>query len=404
MIYILTFFSIIYLLLILKRVKKYKYNQKQNYMYDLQTKATCKNHDTSFLEIKLYPTLCSYIFKPYICVDGVKTFFEYGAKGVRYINISHVKDKTPKPHFIKIDKKTKIFNFKNEIDLNKKILILSPHADDAEIASFGLYNVAKDVTIVTTTIGENGNQNYKKSYNNTLQATLKKAQLRTLDALCTPFLGGVEFSNTLTLGYNGGSLQPLKNKQEFKTTLKDITPFRKTKHSCIKLPDVTKPTYETFLNDINEIVKQLQPEIIITPHPQIDSHPDHKQTTLTLLEVLKQSNLNPTLLLYTNHLQLSETYPLGNIGSSITLPPNKEDFIFNSIYSFKLDQQNQTDKFFALENIHDLRDSYLQTNIKSIYKHLIKLIKRKITSKDKSYYKRAIRDNELFFVATKEDF
>lgn len=387
-----------------KRLKKYRYNQKADYIYNLKSNSSQEQADSKFLKVILKPNLLSYFFKPYIEIDGVKTYFEYGAKGIRYINISHINSLDIKSYFIDVEIKKDIFSFNNDINLNDKILILAPHADDAEIASFGLYSKAKDVTVVTITIGENGNNNYKRSYNDSKKAIYKKAELRTFDAICTPFLGGVDFEKSITLGYNGGSLTPMKQNKTINSSLKDITPFRKTKHSNIKLADIKKPTYKTFLDDISKIIDSVKPDIIITPHPQIDSHLDHKQTTLTLLEVLEKSDLDPKLLLYTNHLELSELYPIGEVASSITLPPNRTDFIFDSVYSFKLDVDTQIDKFFALENIHDLRNSYLQNDILSVLKQLIKLIKRKVKSKDKSYYKRAVRDNELFFVAKKVDF
>ena len=88
--------------------------------------------------------------------------------------------------------------------------------------------------------------------------------------------------------------------------------------------------------------------------------------------------------------------------SSITLPPNKTAFYFDSVYSFDLDISLQSDKFFALEAIHDLRDSLVFISIKKAYKQFNKMFKRVLSGKDKSYYKRAVRANELFFVVESE--
>jgi len=420
MFYILFLLLCVYFFIIFKRFNKYKYNQKEDYIYNLEkyfikeinldTKnidiAKQNSYDTLFLEIKISSNLLSYFFKPYIETGNIKHFFEYGAKGVRYLNISHIKNLTNIKTNIKLTSKTsKLYAFKNNIDLDKEnILILSPHADDAEIASFGVYKTAKNVTIVTITAGESGVCNYCNLYKNDKEkSVLKKAQLRTFDALTTPLLGGVKFYNILTLGYFSTTLKemakyPTKEFYSKIKTIKKTDDFRKVSHAKIKLDEKVKPTYEALLKDLEKIITQLKPTIIITPHPQIDSHSDHKQTTLAVTQVLKDKNHDSKLLLYTNHLNISEQYPIGDMHSALTLPPNKNRFDFDSIYSFYLDDDLQTDKLFALENMHDLKDSTIYISLKSSFKHFKKMLMRKITSKDKSYYRRALRSNELFFI------
>jgi LmbE family N-acetylglucosaminyl deacetylase len=395
--YLIFFFLLIYLFLVYQRANRYKYNQREDYIYNLNkiSKNEISDYDTIFLKVTLPFNPISYFLKPYIKIENQKHYFEYGAKGVRYINVSHTAIK---------NESTQLYGYKNSIKNSKKILILAPHADDAEIAAFGLYKNTHDVTIVTTTMGENGICNYCDIYNNdkTKQA-FKKAELRVLDALSIPLLGNIEVTKCLTLGYFGSTLQWMSQNREKKASseIKDITDmnqFRKVSHSNIVLPLKVEPTYNSFFNDLKSVIEQGEYDIIITPHPSIDSHPDHKYTTLTLIDVLQKSNSKADLLLYTNHLKLSETYPIGEMNSSITLPPNRENFYFDSIFSFGLDKDLQIDKFFALEAIHDLRDSLIQISIKRAYKHFSRLLRRKLAGKDKSYYKRAIRANELFFV------
>ena len=414
-----------YLFIVFKRAKKYKYDTASDYIYNLQAPlygeltltnnslVLPQNHDefdTLFLKLSLDFSPLSLFFKPFIKLGNTKHFFEYGAKGIRYLNISHHKEKniTLTCKHLKLQtKQVTLYGYKNEIDLSKKILILAPHADDAEIAAFGLYKSAKDVTIVTTTIGEHGVCNYCDLYKNKTTASLKKAELRTFDALCVPMLGGVDISKSLTLGYFGGSLKWMSEhpKELASSLVKDfgeIDNYRKVSHASITLPLSVIPRYDSFLNDLEQILLQTQPAYIITSHPAIDSHPDHKYTTYALLEILNKLNLTCKLLTYTNHLQLSETYPLGQMHSSITLPPNKTAFYFDSIYSFELDISLQNDKFFALEAIHDLRDSLVFISINKAYKQFNRMFKRVLSGKDKSYYKRAVRSNELFFIVESE--
>jgi hypothetical protein len=413
---------IAYLFIVFKRAKRYKYNTSNDYLYKLdkdiisnlkldnnklELPNNYKEFDSLFLKINLSFNLLSYFLKPYIKIEDTKHFFEYGAQGDRYLNISHIVDSTVQLTLKNISLSNidaTLYGYKNNIDLSKKILILAPHADDAEIAAFGLYKSAKDVTIVTTTIGEYGLCNYCDIYNNDrLKNSLKKAELRTIDALSVPLLGNVEMTNSLTLGYFGGSLKWMSENQDKKassyvTGFDSINSFRKVSHAKVKLPLEVEPTYDAFLNDLKEIITQIKPDIIITPHPTIDSHQDHKHTTIGLIKAMKSLNFSCKLLLYTNHLELSETYPIGKINSSISLPPNLKEFYFDSVYSFELDSEMQVDKFFTLESIHDLRDSLVFFSIKRALKHLNKLIKRKITGKDNNYFRRSVRANELFFV------
>ena len=423
MLFYLIFLSIIvYLILIFTRNSRYKYKQELDYLYNLtdnlieetvvinnklQLKAELKNYDSIFLKVTLSPTVFSYFLKPYIEIENIKHYFEYRAKGIRYINISHTKNKTIalKLKNIKIlNKELSLYGYNNNIDLSKKILILAPHADDAEIAAFGLYKKSDNVTILTTPAAENGACNYCDVYHNDVtKQAIKKAELRAFDAICVPLLGNVPINNSLALGYFGGTLKWMSQNRDKKAisqveNINDMNQFRKVSHSNIALSSNVEPKYSDFFNDLKSVIEQGNYDIIITPHPSIDSHTDHKYTTLTLIDVLQSSNNKADLLLYTNHLKLSETYPIGDMNSAITLPPNQEDFYFNSIYSFELEKDLQIDKFFALEAIHDLRDSLMQISIKKAYKHFSRLLRRRVAGKDKSYYKRAIRANELFFV------
>ncbi|QOP46124.1 PIG-L family deacetylase [Sulfurimonas paralvinellae] len=421
MFYIIFLFVLFYLVIIVKRAKQYKYNTKEDYLYDLEKNfiqninlndkihLTNDKYDTLFLQIKIKPSFFSYFIQPCITINGVKHFFEYGAAGIRYVNFSHAGETTEIKGNISLQSKSaRLYGYKNNIDLeNDTILILAPHADDAELAAFGLYKSAKNVTIVTITAGESGVCNYCDLYkNNKEKSALKKGSLRTFDALTVPMLGNIPYTNSLTLGYFGSSLQKMAEnpRQAVKSkidTIENMEPFRKVSHAKVKLDNNVLPTYTSLLKDLNDLITQLNPNIIITPHSQIDSHADHKQTTYAVRNILKRTHKKIKFLLYTNHLVKSEIYPLGDIHSAVTLPPNSKKFDFDSIYSFALDEELQIDKLFALEAIHDLKDSTIQISLKKSLIHLKKMFMRVITGKDKSYFRRAVRANELFFISDK---
>lgn len=428
MIYYLTLLFLgLYLFTVFKRARKYGYDTSKGYFYNLhenkldeltliastlELPSNAKEFDTIFLKVILARSLLSYFLKPYIQIENQKHYFEYGAKGARYLNISGISKETIKiecSHLRLDSKNITLYGYKNAISQSEKILILAPHADDAEIAAFGFYKTMSNVTIVTTTAAEHGVCNYCDMYKkDRTKNSFKKAELRIFDALCIPMLGNVPIQNSLTLGYFGGSLKwmsenPKSTASSFVPGIDNMNKFRRVTHANIKLEENVKPIYEAFLEDLTQIIQQLEPSIIVTAHPIIDSHPDHKQTTISAMQVVKDLNYECNFFLYTNHLELSETYPIGKIHSSITLPPNKSKFYFDSIYSFNLDKNLQIDKFFAIEAMHDLRNSLVFISTKYAFKHFTKMFKRDLKGKDKSYFKRAVRANELFFVVKSEN-
>ena len=420
--YFIYLFIFLYLFILIKRVKQQKYNPKQNYIYDLESnyiKTISIQHNqlpidiekdlTLFLKVELLFNPLSYLFRPYIQIDGIKHSFEYGAIGYRYINLSHATNGVIKTKFIRYSEKNlRLYGFKNNIDKKDKTLVIAPHADDAELAGFGLYKSQEDVTIVTITAGENGVCNYCSLYNNKYIATLQKAKLRAFDAITVPMLADVDIQNSVALGYFGSTLEDMRCNptQEVYSHIDNIhttQEFRKVTHSSFNLKEQVKPTYNSLKNDLETILLTTKPKLILTPHPAIDSHKDHKESTYLIIELILKLNLNTKLLLYTNHLVTDELYPLGEIGEYITLPPNFKIFPYDSLYSFSLDKELQNDKYFAIEAMHDLRDSLLWISTKKVAKLLQKRIKNQIFSKNKSYFRRSVRANELFFVAYKRD-
>ena len=119
MLYFLFFTLIViyFIFLAIKRAKRYKYNTSQSYIYTLdknlliKTKLenetlllpqSYKEYDTIFIKIELASHPLSYILKPYIEIANTKHYFEYGAKGSRYLNLLHAKSQTLKYKFKQI--------------------------------------------------------------------------------------------------------------------------------------------------------------------------------------------------------------------------------------------------------------------------------------------------------------
>ncbi|MCT7484325.1 PIG-L family deacetylase [Aliarcobacter cryaerophilus] len=423
---VIVLFIVLFILVISKH-KIYKYNQKQDYIYDFKNPKVFelddinleeyKRYETLILKLKLKSNFLSKIFLPYLEISNInkkeKTFFEYGLNGIRYIDISSFAGNSS----IKIDskmckitsKKVEIFSYDNLNIKEKKVLIIAPHPDDAEISSFGLYNSAKESYIITVTAGE-GSSKYCDLENNSKNKAILKGKLRKFNALTTSIIGGVKYENNLILGYFDGTIKNMFNNKNKcipskSLNVSDISYFRQIDNSKIPINENSSSMWESLVDDFKNIVDSINPDLIFTLHPRIDSHPDHQYTTLALLEAMEILNKQDIkILTSTNHLIYNEFYPYGDMFSTIPLVPKFDNnFIFNSIYSHQLTKEQQIYKYYALETMHDLREPMINIGIKRPFQFAFKQLKRYINGKDKSYYRRAVKTNEIFYITNIEE-
>lgn len=418
----LAFFS-----LILIRKRQYKYNPKQDYYYSfdkdcdsIELENTDKIDLTAFsadgtlvLELKMHSTLSGHLFQPYVeiqCDKGGREYhyLEHGMSGMRYLDLSGFCGTviTLKGHHCALShKKATVHRFLNPDIDDKNVLVLAPHADDAEIAAYGLYSSSARSHIITVTVGEEGKCDYCGMYGSKQERTIQKGKLRVHDALNVAELGGVPQERCAMLGYFGMSLKWMFEHQDqsavsTSTGISDIGFFRRTDHTKFIKNETAAATWDSLVQDFYSAIVTLKPQIIVTPHPEIDSNSDHAYTTYALVQALEQADMRDVkLYCYTNHHIYTEAYPYGPIFStSILAPKFKLPFTCDAIYSYPLDRNKQADKFYALEAMHDLRDSTLVFGVKKAWKHFAKQLKRTIQQRDKSYYRRAVRPNELFYV------
>jgi hypothetical protein len=111
--------------------------------------------------------------------------------------------------------------------------------------------------------------------------------------------------------------------------------------------------------------------------------------------------MSGSLLLYTNHLPSTQMYPYGEPADVVSLPPLAHGVLFDNILSSFLPLGERRLKYFALDAMNDLRltDSYYQypPSLALAVKPLLHALKVELTGSDDSYYRRALRPNELFF-------
>lgn len=409
------------------RKRQYKYSANKDYLYDFEEGNVLnllKSVDLSvypldstlILSLLVKSKLAGHFFQPYVEIVGEKSekiYFEHGLNGKRYLDLSGFTRQTNirfSFHHCKLLKTEAILHRFHNPDLtNKKILVLASHPDDAEIAAYGVYSSTKESYIITVTVGE-GNCGYCGLIANKKEQAIQKGRLRVHDALTVASLGGVSQDRCVMLGYFCKTLKWMKEnpkEQAFSdsTDIMDIKFFRRVDHAHFECNKTPSATWDSLVEDLQMSINSIKPDFIVTPHPQIDSHSDHQYTTYALLEAMEKGNSqNIPLLTYTNHHIYNDAYPYGTMFSTSALAPKfKKSFACSGVYSHRLSSAQQYDKFYALEAMHDLRNSLLVVGVKRAFKHFIKKLRREIQQRDKSYYRRSVRPNELFYLTDWEE-
>jgi len=401
---------------------EYNFNQTNANIIDLNLKNRmvslpkyANKNQTAFLKININTTFIGSFFQPSIkIIAGNLSFtqyFEHGAKGIRYLNITpliskgEVDIKLEGKH-ISIDNQTlQLVFFENQNMEKLRILVLAPHPDDAEIAAYGLYSSNKESYIITVTAGDAGDNKYDEVYKDEVKQYLKKGELRTWNSITVPLLGGIPLEQIINLGFFDGTLKSMYDDKPsvisgLYTHTSDISTYRKQNISSLSAGLYGKSNWNSLVGNLVYLLKEIEPDIIVTPYPALDSHSDHKLSSIALFEAIKQCDIkNGYLYLYTNHLESNESYPYGKMGGVVSLPPNfGKTVYFDSLYSHVLSIDKQKDKVFALEAMNDLRMDTEWLFYKGIIKIPLYKVVRDIRGTDNNYYRRSVRSNELFFI------
>lgn len=336
------------------------------------------NADTAFLEINI-EHVSTDVPWPSIRADRTSTkdttthYFEPNASGRQYLDLSRLlplncgeevglisEDGTQ----WQVDQEVSLTTFTNPPIKDKRVLVLSPHPDDAEIAAYGLYT-SSIADIVTITAGDAGKPKFANVWDDPGQQYRAKGRIRTVDSLVVPLLGGLRPDAIRNLGYYDGTLEDMhKNPFEIvnpkRTNLEDPGYFRRFNYFDEELRNrPLEATWKSLVADVHEELERIQPDIVVTPHPLLDSHKDHKFTTVALVEALKRWNRHCSIYLYNNHTTGNEAFPFGPRSGQMGLPPMDQHMIqplhVHGLYSHPLSEEIQKQKLVALEAHHDLR-------------------------------------------------
>ncbi|TWC41359.1 GlcNAc-PI de-N-acetylase [Pseudomonas sp. SJZ079] len=376
----------------------------------LQVAGELTAADTLILEVRLRASWLGRWLDPYVRIGDDRQDFERGVAGRRYLNLSGQAESLRKgelrlaARFCRLPATATLHAFSHPNYARRRLMILAPHADDAELAAFGLYSRSAEVSVVTLTQGEIEADAYRRLGLDMAQAARLKGRLRSWDSLAVPLWGGVPQSRCVQLGYYCLQLpamaaEPDKACGSRESGEADIRSVRQ--HNPLPLPADAdgKPSWNNLIADLAAALQHFRPEVIVTPHPELDPHADHVATTQALFEAIRRSSWKPTVaLLYANHLHDNDRWPMGPAGSGIALPPAIEALPADALWSPLLSREVQLDKAMALAMQHDLQGR------PPLKKRLRRLIQRLLSGRrwpasgEDEFFRKAVRRHELFWV------
>jgi hypothetical protein len=340
----------------------------------------------------------------------IQQYLDANAAGVRWLNLSslheHLEEGSEvivRTHAVTLEAEEATLRlFDNHIDLQQRILVVAPHPDDAEIAAFGLY-ADRQATVVTVTAGNAGDMNYRASVSDPAEHYSLKGYLRAVDSVTVPWQGNIPPERTANLGYFDGRLDamylaPKQTIREVYGPNTDVARYRRANLSTLVSSAARSNTWQHLVEDLAEVLRKVNPQIVVMPDPRLDTHLDHEFTSVAIGQAFEQWQGNPVFLLYTNHTD-NNRYPYGPAGTVVSLPPGEQSISVQKIYSHPTAHALQIRQLFALESMHDLRlspDEQLTCGSATIahrpdYPRIPEV----------DYFRRAPRANELFYLFDK---
>ena len=372
----------------------------------LHVEASLEGHDTQILELRLTATWLGRWLDPHVLLGDDRQDFERGVAGRRYLNLSgqQANGLSIVPRFCRIDGELRLHAMRNPDFSKQRMLIIAPHADDAELAAFGQYSRSSETAIVTLTQGEIEAENYQRLGLDKAAAARLKGRLRAWDSLAAPLWGGVPQQRCVQLGYYCLQLPAMAEQPQtpFGSRESGESDIRSVRcHNPLTLPADAdgQPTWNNLIADLVAVIEHYRPEVLLTPHPELDPHHDHVASTRAVLEACQRSSWQPTtLLLYANHLHDNDRWPMGPAGNGIALPPAIVALPADRLWSPTLDAEQQLDKAMALGLQHDLRGSLpLKRRLRRLIQQLLAGRRWPATGEDE-FFRKAVRRHELFWV------
>ena len=371
---------------------------------------------TILLELRVRCGWRGHWSEPFIEVEHAgrrqRQYFERGARGQRYLNLTRMtgeKRIALSGHGITWDAPAKLLTFARPNLANAPLLVLAPHPDDSEIAAFGLYS-GSNAWIVTITAGERSTTDVSAAGMERAAQAGWLARLRVRDSLYIPQLGGIPRERCVNLVYPDARLSAMREHpgRSFqlacepgctRASLRALNAAPEYQHadSDCRWPDL--------IADLRTLIDAQRPDVVVCPHPWLDSHIDHQATAAALAEALRSSCHRPALfLLYSAHAGKTSLFPFGEAHGCVSLPPGRcSEPIADSLYSHPLDAALREGKYFALEAAHDLRTYHESGRAPpaKLIGRALRLLSAFVSGMPLSpsnYLRRAARPNEIFLL------
>ncbi len=375
------------------------------------------------LSVRLKASSSGTIFDPFVEIVAGNfrdcQFFARGVLGRRHLNLSRLLHSGVKEgdriilrcHRLSIvDRETEMVVCRETIGREDRVLVVAPHPDDAELAAFGLYTDT-DATIVTLTAGDASTNFHGRNGSIKLNRS-QCARLRVKDSIEVPQWAGLPRAKIINLCYPDSHLNSMRE-----TPLKDFSgngadPFDfqglRQLNSSGLLRDGANCSWDSLIKDLAFVIDQVKPTIIVSPDPWNDPHPDHLATTVVVCDALRSLRRAEGRFFLTNvHSRWSELYPLGPAGAGVPLPYRNHNGGPEScgFYSHALTAERQTEKYLALEAMHDIREltvcppysfDYLWHRFRTVAGSLV----HGLGTPPTSLLRRAVRPDEIFQVMT----
>ncbi|MDR1888395.1 MAG: PIG-L family deacetylase [Zoogloeaceae bacterium] len=378
----------------------------------LRIEGNIAEDDALFLEIRLRATWLGRFCAPAvdIMVDAERDrqTFELGASGLRYLNLTGFPAGEIRLRGLRcrMDGAPRLLRIRCPDYRQQRLLVVAPHADDAELAAFGLYTQASQTAwIVTLTAGEIETGHYQRMGLDAVSAARLKGRLRAWDSLAVPRWAGIAAERIVHLGYFCMRLAdmretPAEAMPSREAELADTRFFRSGNPLILPGDADGQPTWNNLLADLRALIALARPEVIVLPHPGFDPHPDHVAAYAAVREALADSDWQPqTLLCYANHLHDNDMWPMGNAHAGVPLPPLTEANELPLLpWSLALSRPQQIDKASALAMMHDLQPPLPKK------RRLRRLIQTLLTGRrwpcygENEYFRKAVRRQEIFWV------
>lgn len=384
--------------------------------FDNSDSSMTLDKSTLIARVRLRSTWLGRLLDPVLLIGNDRQTFERGARGLRYVNLTgqgealSTSGLSVLSRYCVVGSTVELFVFGPPEGAIDDIMILAPHADDAELAAFGLYSAADRVNIVTLTQGEIEAQYYQRLGLGREEASQLKGRLRTWDSLSIPLWGGVAAKNCIQLGYYCMQLSSMEEQPDIPFGSKESgeTDIRTARqHNGIELPADADglPTWSNLVADLAACLMHFKPRVVVMPHPELDPHADHIASTRAFFQALNESDWQPEqLLLYANHLHDNDRWPMGDANTGVALPPAMVELPADEIFSFVLNSQQQLDKAMALLMHHDLQPPL---PFKKLLRRQIQRVlagRRWPNTGENEFLRKAVRKHEIFWVRNIEKY